>query len=83
MFHSSASPNDPMFFLHHANVDRVWAAWQEENRLAGGALAEDYGNPGYPDMWRGELFIWDQVDAAEMFDYRALGYEYDALPTPQ
>jgi tyrosinase len=25
-FHSS--PNDPIFFLHHAMVDRVWAIWQ-------------------------------------------------------
>lgn len=24
----STSPNDPLFFLHHANVDRLWAAWQ-------------------------------------------------------
>ena len=23
------SPNDPIFFLHHANVDRLWAKWQE------------------------------------------------------
>lgn len=23
------SPNDPIFFLHHANVDRLWAIWQE------------------------------------------------------
>jgi len=22
------SPNDPIFFLHHANVDRLWAQWQ-------------------------------------------------------
>lgn len=25
------SPNDPAFFLHHANVDRLWAAWQESH----------------------------------------------------
>lgn len=25
-FHSS--PNDPIFFLHHAQIDRVWAIWQ-------------------------------------------------------
>lgn len=25
------SPNDPVFFLHHSNVDRLWARWQEEN----------------------------------------------------
>lgn len=23
-----ASPNDPIFFLHHNNVDRLWAEWQ-------------------------------------------------------
>ncbi len=22
------SPNDPIFFLHHCNVDRIWAFWQ-------------------------------------------------------
>ena len=24
----STSPNDPVFFLHHANVDRLWSEWQ-------------------------------------------------------
>jgi tyrosinase len=24
----STSPNDPVFFLNHCNVDRIWAAWQ-------------------------------------------------------
>lgn len=24
----STSPNDPVFFLHHANVDRLWEIWQ-------------------------------------------------------
>lgn len=23
------SPNDPIFFLHHANIDRLWSKWQE------------------------------------------------------
>jgi len=23
------SPNDPVFWLHHANVDRLWAEWQQ------------------------------------------------------
>lgn len=25
---TSRSPNDPLFWLHHANVDRLWARWQ-------------------------------------------------------
>ncbi|KAJ9476239.1 Tyrosinase_Cu-bd domain-containing protein [Pseudozyma hubeiensis] len=27
----SQSPNDPLFFLHHAQVDRLWALWQDQN----------------------------------------------------
>jgi hypothetical protein len=27
----SSSPNDPVFFLHHANIDRIWAQWQDNN----------------------------------------------------
>jgi tyrosinase len=26
---TGTSPNDPVFYLHHANVDRIWAAWQQ------------------------------------------------------
>jgi tyrosinase len=25
-FHSS--PNDPIFFLHHAMIDQIWTVWQ-------------------------------------------------------
>ncbi len=28
---TAASPNDPIFFLHHCNVDRLWAEWQTQN----------------------------------------------------
>ncbi|MCB9745314.1 MAG: tyrosinase family protein [Alphaproteobacteria bacterium] len=80
MFHSSASPNDPMFFLHHANVDRLWAAWQQRNLDMGGEMAVDHGNPGYPEMWRGSMFVWEDVHAEDVFDYEALGYVYEALP---
>ncbi|HYI01218.1 tyrosinase family protein, partial [Hyalangium sp.] len=27
----STSPNDPVFFLHHCNVDRIWHTWQVRN----------------------------------------------------
>ena len=26
---SMCSPNDPIFFLHHAQVDRLWWLWQQ------------------------------------------------------
>ena len=71
------APNDPMFFLHHANVDRMWAEWQAFN-LENGRL-DDHGNPGFPDDWRRGIFIWNEVQAEEMFDHRALGFTYDTL----
>ena len=27
----AASPNDPVFFLNHCNIDRVWEAWMKKN----------------------------------------------------
>ncbi len=27
----ASSPNDPVFFLNHCNVDRLWAAWQQKH----------------------------------------------------
>jgi Common central domain of tyrosinase len=40
------SPNDPIFFLHHANVDRLWARWQTQ-RLAAvpGSTPENHYPP--------------------------------------
>jgi Common central domain of tyrosinase len=28
---TSASTNDPVFWLHHANVDRIWDMWQQKH----------------------------------------------------
>ncbi|KAH9428180.1 hypothetical protein MCOR02_011668 [Pyricularia oryzae] len=28
------SPNDPAFFVHHGQMDRVWFLWQEQDRAA-------------------------------------------------
>ncbi|KAJ2996118.1 hypothetical protein HDV02_000171 [Globomyces sp. JEL0801] len=31
MYDPDTSPNDPIFFMHHANIDRLWAVWQSQN----------------------------------------------------
>jgi tyrosinase len=28
----ATSPNDPVFYLNHCNVDRIWAAWQRHHQ---------------------------------------------------
>ncbi|KAH6856124.1 monooxygenase [Chaetomium sp. MPI-CAGE-AT-0009] len=50
----SSSPNDPMFFLHHAQVDRLWWLWQQQdpqNRtFAYGGLREDGSSASLDDI---------------------------------
>jgi len=36
---TGTSPNDPLFWLHHSSIDRIWASWQ---RLRG---ASNYAAP--------------------------------------
>jgi tyrosinase len=71
MSSGGGTPNDPIFFLHHANVDRLWAMWQDK-----------YGDTTYPSSYSGALYLFDNQDgspikASDMFDQRALGYIYD------
>ena len=28
---TGSSPSDPLFWLHHANIDRLWAKWQKQH----------------------------------------------------
>lgn len=73
-----SSPNDPVFFLHHCNTDRLWAQWQQQH--PDGYLPKSGGPPGQnqPDLMR----PWDGSDPnrasiASVLDHRALGYVYD------
>ena len=51
------SPNDPVFFLHHANVDRIWSKWSPRNGnsafapMSGGPYGHTANDSMYP--WNG------------------------------
>ncbi|MFZ4477044.1 MAG: tyrosinase family protein [Saprospiraceae bacterium] len=82
---SNASPNDPVFFLHHANVDRLWAEWQDQQ-----------GIYKFPDSWdllheddmtmeidTHYFFKYDnmfgfQAAFTDMLDVRSNCYRYDS-----
>ncbi|WP_051189604.1 tyrosinase family protein [Daejeonella oryzae] len=56
----STSPNDPIFFLHHCNVDRLWAMWQIDGHqgaafypAAGEPVGHNLNDPLWP--WVGAL----------------------------
>lgn len=51
------SPNDPVFWLNHANIDRLWANWQQnriDNNLSTNAL-ETYPNPAEDSPFDGSI----------------------------
>ena len=42
---ASSSPNDPAFWLHHANLDRIWSEWQDFHGVANFPAAWFYMTP--------------------------------------
>jgi hypothetical protein len=35
------SPNDPVFFFHHCNIDRLWSIWEQKNSSASPYLPDN------------------------------------------
>lgn len=83
---SRDSPADPIFYLHHCNIDRIWAIWQGQN-----PNAEQYsmtGGGGNVQAARvpltGPMVAVDGISATpeSMLDHLAVGFEYDDLLAP-
>lgn len=51
------SPNDPIFFLHHAQVDRIWAKWQVDH--PGPANFNPLGTGGQGHRVNDPMWPWD------------------------
>ena len=66
----NTSPNDPVFFLHHANIDRLWAKWQERHGTTFPADAAGYTPAS--TMWP-----WFDRTIASLESTLDLGYRYD------
>jgi tyrosinase len=77
----ASSPNDPVFWLHHCQLDRLWAMWQNANpRQAryrpaeGAATGHNLDDPMWP---------WSLPEEPEpptprtVLRHRDLGYSYD------
>ncbi|WP_433782586.1 tyrosinase family protein [Actinomycetospora sp. CA-101289] len=77
----ASSPNDPVFFLNHANVDRIWQAWMRdhgEEYLPDSAapttlLGHRRDDPLY------SILISEVVTPTDVLDVGAF-YAYDDLP---
>ncbi|HDR7671410.1 TPA: tyrosinase family protein [Bacillus wiedmannii] len=64
---TSYSPSDPVFWLHHAEVDRLWHIWQKQHPDLHPALT---GNDSIMDPWTES---YNQLGSITM-----LGYSYQS-----
>jgi tyrosinase len=83
------SPNDPVFWLHHCSIDRLWAEWQPQHPTEAPYLPTAGGPTGHnlndtlifsaapPVPWAGSN------TPQSVIDHHALGYQYDFEPTGQ
>jgi tyrosinase len=77
----ASSPNDPVFYLNHCNVDRIWAAWQVPPRPIDSYLpgmtepATLLGHRIDDDMFS---LLTDPVTPRQMLDVSDF-YSYDTL----
>ncbi|MFE1749280.1 tyrosinase family protein [Streptomyces anandii] len=70
---TGVSPNDPVFWLHHAFVDKLWAQWQR--RHPGSGYVPAGGTPDVVDL-RETMKPWNDVTPADMLDHTA-HYTFD------
>lgn len=73
------SPRDPLFWVHHANIDRLWAAWVAAgNGRRQPAATNSYwsGSFQYGAGVKGIARTWTTSTSAY------LGYQYDDLTFP-
>jgi tyrosinase len=69
------SPNDPVFWMLHADIDRVWAEWEDQN---GYVYAPEEGGRQGQNLY--DAMTPFGVTPASVLDHWALGYRYDTEP---
>ncbi|XP_060207963.1 catechol oxidase B, chloroplastic-like [Lycium barbarum] len=77
-FYSAAL--DPVFYCHHANVDRMWYEWKKLGGKRGDLMDEDWLNS--------EFFFYDEcsnpwrVKVRDCLDHTKMGYDYAPMDKP-
>lgn len=73
----SASPNDPVFFLHHSNIDRLWSEWQEMHGKHTYQPVTGHVGNNANSMLMPYHSIGLMVTPDSVADINALGYRYE------
>jgi hypothetical protein len=73
----TTAASDPIFWLHHCNVDRVWATWHA--RQAAGVYPADWTARTLNGFVGGQGEDTGEWRVGSVLETRALGYGYDHL----
>ena len=79
------SPHDPIFFLHHSFVDKLWADWQALQMKNNPAWAPHYAplKDGPPGHNIDDVLVPFTHTVHGMLDIRKLGYRYEPPLAPR
>ena len=69
VMNSQWSPADPIFWLHHCEIDRLWSIWQS---------SYPDSHPRYSKRAL-QLLPWSDTNYYSVLDTEAVGYIYDTL----
>ena len=74
------SPWDPIFFMHHGNIDRIWAVWNSK----GNANSDEanWKNMTFTDNFVNPDKSFWSPKVSDLFDPLALGYTYGLAAAP-
>ncbi len=78
----NTSLNDPVFWLHHANIDRLWSIWEAKHgnayapvKTTGGMIGQALDQPMWP--WRQSGYF---VSPRSVLNIAPMGYAYEEAP---
>ncbi|GAU42116.1 hypothetical protein TSUD_350900 [Trifolium subterraneum] len=80
MGHFYAAGRDPVFYAHHANIDRMWYVWKQ--------LGKKRKNFSDPDWLESSFLFYDEnknlveVKVKDSVDEKKLGYRYQDVNIP-
>ncbi len=73
----NVSPNDPVFFLHHANVDRMWSIWMKKHGQIYEPVTGGPTNTNLNDHMPPYSLIGKTYTPAMMLDSRKNNFYYE------
>jgi hypothetical protein len=84
---TTTAGRDPIFWLHHANIDRLWEVWRG---LSGSITVTDPGGAStlLATRWRSAVFVFGDPGSPSTYpmddieDPDALGYAYESTELP-